>query len=144
MVDDHGDEDRDDLDVINLRLPADGRYSRVARVAASAVAIRLGFESDAIEDLRIAVDEALILLLRRTHAPAWADHQALDPSSLDLVFEARPASLQVSLALDPAPVPTDPHRDDLDALHRFGELLPARIEALRVAPAEGVVSLALR
>ncbi len=50
-------------DEIRLDLPASGPYARIARVAASSLALRLGAPARAIEDLRLAVDEAVVLLL---------------------------------------------------------------------------------
>jgi hypothetical protein len=144
-----GDRERTVPDRISLRLPADGRYSRVARVAVSAVAVRLGLGPRVIEDLRIALDEALILLLRRV-SPIGDDAAGADGTlpHLHLVFEAGDDSMAIEVGLDPRPHPSDAdrsaQRDDLDALHRFEELLPPRIVARRVAPAEGVVVLALR
>lgn len=44
--------------VIRLVIPADARFLRIARLTAAAIASDLGFSLDAIEDLRIAVDEA--------------------------------------------------------------------------------------
>jgi hypothetical protein len=147
-IDDDGDDERTLPDRISLRLPADGRYSRVARVAVSAVAVRLALGPRVIEDLRIALDEALILLLRRVR-PDDAPSAAADTlPDLLLVIEAGADSLVIELGLDPRPQPSgsDPSAepDDLDALHRFEELLPPRIEARRLAPADGVVVLALR
>ncbi len=51
-------------DQIRLVLPAEPDYGRIARVAASSLALRLGLTFTEIEDLRIAVDETIILLLR--------------------------------------------------------------------------------
>jgi hypothetical protein len=51
-------------DQIRLVLPADSDYGRIARIAASSLALRLGFGFGEIEYLRIAVDETVILLLR--------------------------------------------------------------------------------
>ncbi len=51
-------------DQIRLVLPAEPDYGRIARVAASSLALRLGLSFTEIEDLRIAVDETIILLLR--------------------------------------------------------------------------------
>jgi hypothetical protein len=50
-------------DEIRLVLPADPDYGRVARVAASGLAARLGLSWPEVEDLQIAVDESLIVLL---------------------------------------------------------------------------------
>ena len=55
-------------DHIRLALPADAEYGRIARIAAAGLALRMGFSYREIEDLRLAVDEALILLLRPDHA----------------------------------------------------------------------------
>jgi hypothetical protein len=51
-------------DVIRLVLPAEPDYGRIARIAASSLALRMGLSFAEIEDLRIAVDETVILLLR--------------------------------------------------------------------------------
>lgn len=51
-------------DEISLVLPADPRYGRVARVAATGIGIRLGLGWPDIQDLGLALDETVILLLR--------------------------------------------------------------------------------
>jgi hypothetical protein len=51
-------------DEIRLVLPAEAEYGRLARITVSGLALRLGFTFRAIQDLRLAVDETLILLLR--------------------------------------------------------------------------------
>jgi serine/threonine-protein kinase RsbW len=56
---------------VELRVPASGEYLVLARTAAAAVAARLDFTLDRLEDLRLAVDEAAGLLL--ADAPAGAD-----------------------------------------------------------------------
>jgi serine/threonine-protein kinase RsbW len=49
---------------IRLALPAEPEYGRLARITASSLALRMGFTFPEIEDLRLAVDETIILLLR--------------------------------------------------------------------------------
>ena len=56
-------------DHIRLVLPAEPDYGRIARVAASSLALRLGFSFAEIEDLRLAVDEMVILLMRPEGGP---------------------------------------------------------------------------
>jgi hypothetical protein len=56
-------------DRIRLILPAQPQYGRIARVAASSLALRLELPFPEIEDLRIAVDETVILLLRPEGGP---------------------------------------------------------------------------
>jgi hypothetical protein len=51
-------------DEIRLVLPAEPAYGRLARIAASNLALRLGFPFAEVDDLRLAVDETIILLLR--------------------------------------------------------------------------------
>ncbi len=48
---------------VELRLPADGVYATVLRTTTAALAARLDFTIDDIEDLRIAVGEASALVL---------------------------------------------------------------------------------
>jgi serine/threonine-protein kinase RsbW len=58
-------------DSVVLRLPAQAAYLSVLRTATAALASRLDFTLDDIEDLRIAVDEACAMLL--VQAVAGAD-----------------------------------------------------------------------
>ncbi len=60
--------------VVELTVPALLGYLGVVRTAAAGLAARLSFTLDEIEDLRIAVDEACVMLLslprpRTAHAP---------------------------------------------------------------------------
>ena len=50
-------------DVIRLSVPARAHYARLARATAAGLARRRGFSSRAIEDLQLAIDEALIVVL---------------------------------------------------------------------------------
>jgi serine/threonine-protein kinase RsbW len=50
-------------DEVRLVVPAAPEYLRVVRLTASALASRLGFTYDDVEDLRIAVDELCALLV---------------------------------------------------------------------------------
>lgn len=59
-------ETRLDPDVVLLTVPAQTAYLGVLRTAAAGLAARLQFTLDEIEDLRIAVDEACMMLIRLT------------------------------------------------------------------------------
>ncbi len=50
-------------DIITLSLPAETPYARIARIGAASLAFRWGFGQRQVADLRLAVDEAVILLL---------------------------------------------------------------------------------
>lgn len=85
-------------DRVRLVLPAEPGYGRIARIAASSLALRLGLSFAEIEDLRLAVDETVILLLRpelggeiTIEFAIGADSLTIDatgaPSDGPLVFE---------------------------------------------------------
>jgi serine/threonine-protein kinase RsbW len=61
-----------DGDVVELTVPALTSYLGVVRTATAGLAARLSFTLDEIEDLRIAVDEACVMLLSLPgpHPPA--------------------------------------------------------------------------
>ncbi|MBE3100941.1 MAG: anti-sigma B factor RsbW [Firmicutes bacterium] len=53
------------MDEINIKLPAKPEYVLVARLTTSAIASRLGFSVDEIEDLKVAVSESSIFLMNQ-------------------------------------------------------------------------------
>jgi anti-sigma regulatory factor (Ser/Thr protein kinase) len=52
-----------DASEILLRVPARAPYARIVRVGAAALALRQGMGFGEIDDLRLAIDEAMIVLL---------------------------------------------------------------------------------
>lgn len=76
-------------DVLLLELPADGTFLPVLRTATAGLATRLSFGLDAIEDLRVAVDEAAGLMLS-----AATDEQ----SALECRFDVTDTDLLISIA----------------------------------------------
>jgi serine/threonine-protein kinase RsbW len=50
-------------ETVRLMIPAALEFVRIARLTASAVASRVGFDVDEIEDLRVAVDELSSILI---------------------------------------------------------------------------------
>ena len=61
----------DDGRHIRLAIPADVRFLRVARLTAAGVAGDLGFGLQAIEDLRVAIDELCVVVIE--HADPGAE-----------------------------------------------------------------------
>jgi serine/threonine-protein kinase RsbW len=72
---------------VRLTIPADGAYVAVPRAVVGNLAARNDFTLDAIDDLRIAVDEACALLL-----PHASD------GTVDCVFTVKPPTLVVEVS----------------------------------------------
>jgi serine/threonine-protein kinase RsbW len=71
-------------EVVRLTIPAGLEFVRIARLTASGVASRLGFDVDEIEDLRVAVDELSSILV-----------ESSDGSDLELVFTSRKDGIEM-------------------------------------------------
>lgn len=73
-------------DVVDLRVPADPAYLAVIRTATAGLAARMNLTLDEIEDMRIAVDEACVLLLPEHQGEAQFLHAAftITETSLDV------------------------------------------------------------
>jgi hypothetical protein len=106
---------------IRLALPADPDYGRVARTAAAGLALRLGFSYRAIEDLRLAIDETLILLLR-PESPIERVTLLFEPTEEGLVIDARTGPDAEAVAANP----------DAAARRRFERLVKPIVDAWSV------------
>ena len=73
---------------VELRLPADGAYAAVLRTLTAGLAARLDFTLDDIEDLRIAVSEAVAMVL----------DEADEGTSLDCRFRLLPGELAMTIS----------------------------------------------
>ncbi|MCU1499983.1 MAG: anti-sigma factor RsbW [Acidimicrobiales bacterium] len=77
-----------EVEEVRLTLPASVDYARVARLAVTGVASRMGFSYDEIEDLRIAVGELCSVLLDGTgeqlvfHCTLGIDQLAVEVSRI--------------------------------------------------------------
>jgi hypothetical protein len=99
-------------DAVRLELPASGRFVRLARLLASGVAAAAGFDVDAVEDFRIAVDEVCTGLV-----------EAAPGATMELDFHARQGAvvlfasvpIRLQAVAPPEAAPTGLERDDLSA-----------------------------
>lgn len=107
----------DDVDEITLSLPTDADYSRVARAAVTNLALRTPMPSQAVEDLLLAVDETLILLLNPE-----LGHRA---SRLLITFRISPHQLVLDAELDRAPTVSDL---DEEARDRFDFMVTGLVD----------------
>jgi serine/threonine-protein kinase RsbW len=71
-------------EVVRLTIPAALEFVRIARLTASGVASRLGFDIDEVEDLRVAIDELSSVLV-----------EAASGRDLDLVFTSRSDGIEM-------------------------------------------------
>lgn len=100
---------------IRLTIPARHEYGRVARLAAWSLAVRLGFDHSAVSDLSLAIDEAMIYLLRPEGAPG----------RISLTMLPQPDGLEI-LAVTSAGA--DQHWDDVGARARFEVLVDGTVD----------------
>ena len=110
---------------IELTLPADSRLPRLVRLVASGLASTAGFDVDQLEDLRIAVDEAVAALLEGGDGSRLALRFEIDDSSVTMAGQT-PSNLT---GLDAERL--DISRQILDAVCDENELVPDG-EAIRV------------
>lgn len=88
---------------IELALPADTRLLRLVRLVASGLASTAGFDVDELDDLRIAVDEAVAALL-----------EGGDGSRLTLRFDVGESEVGMAGTTPASPgTPLDPDRVEL-------------------------------
>ena len=84
-----------DVARIELRLPAGAEWVRVARLTVAGVASRLPFPIDAVEDIKLAVSEAINNAIQ--HVPQQGQ-QSQGAPVITLIIETSPDGLWVSVA----------------------------------------------
>ncbi len=123
--------DVSDVDVISLTVPAAERFVRLVRIGAASLARRRGFSVRAIDDLRVAVDEAFVLLLGET------DHDG----AVDISFEVDDHELSITITqrFDDGmiSVPTD-------AIVRFDTAITEIVDRYEADPERGVIQFTKR
>lgn len=82
------------METIRLVLPASPRHAATARVVAASLAADAGFDVDAIDDLRLAVNEAVAVLTDPVDAPTGADSVLIE-----IEFQVTPGHIDVRLEL---------------------------------------------
>lgn len=118
-------------DEIRLTLPSEPEYGRLARIAAAALALRAGFDYPEIEDLRIAVDEAVIVLLRPEGSPG----------SVTITFRIGADELDITAR---STAGDDQHWIDAGARARFERLVGGLVDVAEIDEAGRWVHLVAR
>ena len=108
----------DSTDEVLLRLPARAEYGRIVRVGAAALGIRQGLSFSEIDDLRLAIDEAVILMLGT--APA--------DTEISAVFRFDEGQLELELACDEGAAPSE------GSIARFDQATDDLIDEYTVDP----------
>ena len=111
-------------DEIRLSLPARADHGRIARVMVSRLGVRHGFRPREVEDLRIATDEAIILLLGAVGA---------SDGSLTVRTRLEGSSLAVEVVASHAEEP------EAAALARFQELVADLVDDAELDADTGTV-----
>ena len=97
-------------DQIELELPASAEYGRVIRIAAANLALRRGFSLNEIDDLRLVMDEAAVMLLD----PGLANN-----GQLEVTYSVGSESITIDLQ-----VVSEHDQPVVDGgVERFGELV---------------------
>ena len=107
-------------------MPAQPEYGRLARVTVAGLALRLGFPHTEVEDLRLAVDEGLILLL---------DGSGHD-GEIEAVYRLRDDAIEVELTADlgrRVPRPSEA------AIERFQTMVADLVDVAVADPAKRTV-----
>ncbi len=107
-------------DHVDIEIPLHTRYASTVRAVAAAVCADLGFSVDAIDDLRLGVNEAVAVL---------SDIEAGADARLRITFE--PAPSMVTVRCTRLGVDDDLVDDDLDALAR--RILDAVVDEYTIA-----------
>ncbi len=114
---------------IELSLPPDSRYMRLARLMASGVATTCGLPLEEVEDFRIAVDELCATLIEMG-----------DGDPVRLCFELGPDTLRVEATTSA----TDRHAIDEERLALSRQILDVVTDGHDLAQSAGRVSFSAR
>lgn len=114
-------------DEVLLRIPAQPEYGRIVRVGGAALGIRQGLSFAEIDELRLAIDEAVILLLDGSDAD--------DDTELVTTFRFDDGRLEMEMHASSA---TELRSDAVD---RFDEVCSPLIDDYDVDPERAWVRL---
>ena len=129
-----------DAEDVFLRIPALQSYAPIVRVGAAALAIRLGMGFVEIDDLRSAMDKAMIMLLDGVDGPEnITDAPRSNPADagpiVDVVFRI------VENRFEFEATRTDPSGVSETALRLFDNSARELVDELRVDPDTGAIWL---
>ena len=118
------------VDPVQLTIAADPRQVRLARLVAGGYGSLIGMDVDALDDLRISIDELCVWLI---------EHGDGSPITLDLRVDAD--AIEVT---GTCPVATDGEGGDEDRGALALQILAIAVEAHRVEHGEGAITFWFR
>lgn len=118
-----------DASEILLRVPARERYARLVRVGAAALALRQGMGFGEIDDLRLAIDEAMIVLLDGVDATD-------DGIDIEVIFRVDEGRFELEATRGPSGPVSE------SAVHRFDAIARGLIDDYDIDRDHGRVRLA--
>jgi len=117
-----------DTDEVSLQVPARPQFGRVIRVGGAALALRQGLSFNEIDELRLAVDEAVILLLEGVPADAY----------IAATFRFEPEQLELEM------ISSVPGTFDAQAVARFRDITAGLLSKSEIDAAAGRVVIEKR
>jgi serine/threonine-protein kinase RsbW len=96
--------------IVELRIPPKAEWAAVARLTVAAIASRLDFSLDEIDDVKLAVAEACTHAIQRSTGEA----------PIVLIFEAQPDSIIVTVRDSSTSAHLESVEDDVDEEHTGG------------------------
>ncbi len=114
-----------DIDEVHLRVPARPEFGRLVRVGGAALGLRQGLSFTEIDELRLAIDEAVILLL----------DGASDDDEIEAAFRFDGERLELEIRSEGATALSD------SAVGRFDEICGPLIDAYDIEPAQAWIRM---
>lgn len=124
-----------DTSEILIRVPARAPYARIVRIGAAALALRQGMGFREIDDLRLAIDEAMIVLLDNVE-PQRDDATINDgEADIDIVFRVRDGRFELEATRGTTGAVSDA------AVHRFDAIAGGLVDEYDIDPERGWLRL---
>lgn len=120
-------------DDVVLRVPARAPYARVVRVGAAALALRRGMSFGEIDDLRLAIDEAMIVLLDGIDDDPDAEPGA--SVDVEIVFRMSNGDFEIEAARSGDRAVSEA------AVHRFDAIAGGLVDEYEIDPDHGWMRL---
>lgn len=121
-----------DASEILLRVPARAPYARLVRIAAAALALRQGMGFAEIDDLRLAIDEAMIVLLDGIDDDRGGEADEID---IDVVFRVDEGRFELEATRGSSGAVSEA------AVHRFDAIAGGLIDDYDIDPDHGWLRL---